>query len=286
MTDRGRKALGRGLSALIPEAAAPEAGESIQNIDIDLIAPNPDQPRKHFDQAELAELARSITEQGVISPIVLRDQKGRYELVAGERRWRAAQLAGLKRVPAVVRSIPRGKALEVALVENIQRAQLNPVEEALAYQMLQEEMQLRLDDIARRVGRDRSSISNTLRLLKLPASVQKLVAEGKISAGHARALLSLEDGAARERLAARVVAEGLTVRDTERLAAKAPPKAVARGRAASAAADVFLKSAQERLQKSLSTRVRIERAGRGGRILIEFFSEEELTRLFDRLLKA
>jgi ParB family chromosome partitioning protein len=279
---RARKALGRGLAALIPDVAAPEAGESLLTLDIDLVSPSPDQPRKSFDPDELQALARSIAEQGVISPVVVREHKGRYELVAGERRWRAAQLAGLRAVPAIVRNLTRPKALEVALVENIQRAQLNPIEEALAYQALQDEFQLKVEEIARKVGRDRSSVANTLRLLKLTPSIQKLVAAGKLTSGHARALLAVDDGPSRDRLAARIVAEGLTVRDVERLATRAPRP---RPRRAAPSADVFLRNAQEKLQRALATKVRIERQGKGGRIVIEYYSEEELSRLYDRLAR-
>lgn len=286
---RPRKALGRGLGALIPEPApsAPApvpVGPGLLEIDLDLLRPNPLQPRKSFDPEDLADLARSITEQGVITPIVVREREGGYEIIAGERRWRASQLAGLHRIPAVVRNVHRAQALEVALVENIQRSQLNPIEEAHAFQLLVDEFQLKQEDVARRVGKDRTTVTNTLRLLKLAPELQQLVVDGVLTAGHARALLAVTDERHRAQLATRVAREGLNVRALERLARR-PPRAP-QPPPATSADDVFLRSARERLQKALGTKVKIERSTRGGHIRIEYYSDEELTRLFDRLLKA
>ena len=222
-----RSALGRGLGALIPEPTAPTstsvriaANDGLLRLDVDLIQKNRDQPRHRFNPDELRELACSIKELGVISPVIVKEQGDRYELIAGERRWRAAQLAGLTRIPCIVKRLGRAEAMEVALVENLQRADLNPIEEALAYQLLTEEMQLSQEEVARKVGKDRSTIANGLRLLKLPASVRDLIAEGTLTPGHARAILRLPGAKEQADLAARIADLRLTVRDAERLSRK------------------------------------------------------------------
>ncbi|MFN7974082.1 MAG: ParB/RepB/Spo0J family partition protein [Acidobacteriota bacterium] len=285
-----RNALGRGLKALIPEEPEDRPQEAVapgyREIDIDLIAPNPRQPRKSFDSNDLQSLARSVAEQGVITPIVVRPSGDRYELVAGERRWRAAQMAGLRRVPALVRDLADAKSLEVALVENIQRQELNAIEEAEAYRVLSEDFHVTQEEIATRVGKDRSTIANTLRLLKLPDAVRQLVADGKLSAGQARALLALPDTRAVADAAARVIASGLNVRQVEALVKRQMTHRVKTRPLGPAAEDVFVKSAAERLQQKLQTKVSIESSGPGGRICIQYHSAEELTRLFDRLMKA
>ena len=283
----GRKALGRGLSALIPDAPKTAPADSpLRDIDLELISPNPDQPRKRFEPEALKELAQSIEQQGVISPVVVRQKGERFELIAGERRWRAAQLAGLHRIPALVKNLKRAQALEVALVENIQRAQLNPIEEARAFRALIDEFTLKQEEVARRVGRDRSTVANSLRLLNLEAGLQEQVARGDLSAGHARAVLSVDDEAGRRELAGRVVKEGMSVRQAERWASRRRKEKAVAGKDAPATADVFLRSAAERLQRSLGTRVAIRREGSGGRIELHFHSDEELSRLADLLLSA
>ncbi len=282
-----RPALGRGLSALLPDVPLPvqPAAETPLEVDLDRLRPNPFQPRASVDEGRLQELARSIRASGLIQPIVARRVGDTYEIVAGERRWRAAQLAGLQRVPVVVRSVPDDKLLETALIENLQREDLNPIEEASAYRRLIEEFHLTQDQVAAAVGKDRSSVANTIRLLKLSPEIQAEVAAGRLSMGHARALLALGDGAAQRQVAREVVARGLSVRETEALVkrALAPPekREVRRG-----AADPNTRAAEERLRFALGTPVRIVRQGRGGRIEIAFSSEDELNRLFEQLVDS
>jgi ParB family transcriptional regulator, chromosome partitioning protein len=280
MVDK-RPALGRGLSALIPDAPTLAAPDRPLEIDIDRLRPNAYQPRGAFDETRLDELARSIRANGVIQPIVARAAGDAYEIVAGERRWRAAQRAGLLRVPVIVRDIPDDKVLAVALIENIQRDDLNPVEEARAYRRLADDFHMTQDAIAEAVGKDRSSVANYTRLLRLPAEVLNDVASGALSMGHARALLSLPDGAAQRRAARDVVSRGLSVRDTEMLvkqlgepvpAPKAPK-----------VTDPNTRAAEERLRFVLGTPVRIVRKGKGGRIEVQFTSEEELNRIYEQI---
>src|SRR4028118_102002 len=213
-----RKVLGRGLSALLSETpAATAANEELREVDIDLIEPNNVQPRTRFDEAQLEELAQSIKTNGVVQPILVRKTNGgRYQIVAGERRWRAAQRAGLQRIPSVIRDVPDDKMLELALIENIQRQELNAIEEAYAYKRLIETFNLTQETVAQRVGRDRTFVTNYLRLLRLPEDIQQLVEENKISMGHARALLGIDDPDKQRELALYIVQQNLSVRDTER----------------------------------------------------------------------
>src|SRR5919206_1164613 len=206
-----RRVLGRGLSALLSDTAA-TASEELLEVDIDLIEPSSAQPRTHFDEAKLEELAQSIRSNGIVQPILVRKRGARYQLIAGERRWRAAQRAGLQRVPAVVREIPDNKLLELALIENIQRQELNAIEEAHAYKRLIETLGLTQEVVAQRVGRDRSFITNYLRLLRLPEDIQRLVEEEKISMGHARALLGVDDADKQREVASSIVEHNLSVR--------------------------------------------------------------------------
>jgi ParB family chromosome partitioning protein len=278
-----RPALGKGLSALIPDAPATPQVET----DIDRLAPNEFQPRGHVDEAQLQELAQSIRTNGIIQPIVVRRVGDRFQIIAGERRWRAAKLAGLLRVPIVVREVAPGREktlLEMALVENIQRENLNPIEEARAYRRLADQFQLRQEDIAAAVGKDRASIANFLRLLKLPDEVRTEVATGRLSMGHARALLSLADEADQRRTARDVIARSLSVRETESLVKKITESgAPARAPAPPAPVDVHTRAAEDRLKRLLGTRVRIARRGKGGRIEISFVSEDELIRIYELL---
>ena len=274
-----RKALGRGLGALLPEVERVEAPPT--EIDIDQIDPNPVQPRLHLDPKALDELGTSIRENGVLQPVLVRPLGGRFQLIAGERRLAAAQRAGLLRIPAVVRAVPDEKLLELALTENIQREQLNPIEEAHAYQGLLDTLGLTQEELALRIGKERSTIANAVRLLKLPSAVKLLVAEGKLSAGHARALLSagLAQGEA-ERAAALVVERGWSVRETERWAG---------GRAArprpETPQDPNVAAAVDRLRRLLGTKVEINRGPKGsGTIRIQFFSDEDLTRIYGLLV--
>src|ERR687883_22227 len=210
-----RRVLGRGLSALLSDSTA-AASEDFLEIDIDLIEPSSAQPRTHFDEGRLEELAQSIRSNGIVQPILVRRRGARYQLIAGERRWRAAQRAGLQRIPAVVREVPDDKLLELALIENIQRQELNAIEEAHAYKRLIETLDLTQEVVAQRVGRDRSFVTNYLRLLRLPEDIQHLVEEGKLSTGHARALLGVDDPDIQRRVARNIIEHTLSVRETER----------------------------------------------------------------------
>ena len=266
-------ALGKGLSALIPDAPEPRA--AIVEADIDRLVPNAFQPRGHADDERLDDLARSIKVNGVIQPIVVRRIGDRYEIIAGERRWRAAQKAGLLRVPIVVREVATGherSLLEVALIENIQRENLNPIDEALAYRRLANEFQLTQEAIAAAVGKDRASIANFLRLLKLPEEVRADVASGALSMGHARALLALPSEGEQGRVSRDVIARGLSVRETESLVKKIAEGSKPRAEAAPKPVDVHTRAAEERLRLALGTRIRIVRQGTRGRIEIDFAS--------------
>jgi ParB family transcriptional regulator, chromosome partitioning protein len=276
-----RPALGRGLSALIPDApaAAPSTARPLE-VDTDLLKPNPFQPRLAVDESKIDELARSIRANGIIQPIVVRKAGDGYEIVAGERRWRASQRIGLLKVPVVVREIPDDRLLAAALIENLQREDLNPMEEAQAYRRLADEFQLTQEQIADAVGKDRSSVANVVRLLRLPHEVRENVAAGTIAMGHARAILGLPDEAAQLRLGREVVAKQLSVRETEVLVKKSlepapervePPK------------DVHTRAAEERLRFALGTQVRIVRKKNGGKIEIDFGSEDELQRIYEQL---
>ena len=280
-----RPALGKGLSALIPDA--PEPRVSTVEVDVDRIVPNRFQPRAQMDDARLDELARSIKTNGVIQPIVVRRDGERFHIIAGERRWRAAQKAGLLRVPVYVRDVAHGQdrsLLEMALVENIQRENLNPIDEALAYRRLSDEFQLTQEAIAAAVGKDRASVANVQRLLRLPTEVQAEVAAGTLSMGHARALLSLTGEADQRRVAREIIARSLSVRETEAIVRKATDTAAPPREAPTPKpADVHTRAAEDRLRLALGTRVRIVRQGARGRIEIDFASEEELIRIYEQL---
>ncbi len=280
-----RPALGKGLSALIPDVPPPVVGSV--DVDIHLLSPSSFQPRGQMDDARLDDLARSIASNGVIQPIVVRRTGERFQIIAGERRWRAAQKAGLMRVPIVVRDVAPGKEqslLEMALIENIQRENLNPIDEAQAYRRLCAEFQLTQDQVATAVGKDRATVANMLRLLKLPAEVQAEVAAGRLAMGHARALLALPDEADQRRLAREVIARSLSVRETESLARKAAETGTKpAAETEPVKADVHTRAAEERLRLLFGTRVRIVRHGTKGRIEIDFGSEDELIRIFDQL---
>jgi ParB family transcriptional regulator, chromosome partitioning protein len=272
-------ALGRGLASLIPgRAGAVEAATEIQ---LDRIATNPYQPRGSVDGAELEALAASIAEHGVLQPILVTETLEGYQLVAGERRVRAARLAGLARIPAVVRQLAEQHHLELALVENIQRTDLGPLDEAGAFRRLIDEFGLTQEQVARKVGRARSTIANSLRLLELDPAVQAAIADGRISEGHARAIAGL-DGPGQVGLLETVIARGISVRQTEELVRRlSEPKAVPAGTARPADPDA--ERVEEDLRRALGTKVSLTRTRRGGRIVIEFYSDEELGRLYDRL---
>lgn len=286
-----RSALGKGLNALIrpvepsPVKAttpAPLKDPSATEIDVDRIDPNPYQPRRQFRAEALKELAQSIRSAGVIQPLVLRKSGERYQLIAGERRWRAAQLAGLVRVPAVVRDIEETKVLEITLVENVQRENLSPVELAKAFDRLANEFSLTQEEIAQRTGKDRATVANTLRLLKLEKPIQDMIDNGRLSSGHGRALLAIDDSRSRTTLAARAARGRLTVRQIERLATRRRKQPVA----APTTPDPNVRAAIEELQRTLGTRIvlRERRGSRPGLLGIEYYDEQQLIALYDRLL--
>jgi ParB family chromosome partitioning protein len=278
-----RKALGRGLSALLREVETTATG--LDSIAVELIDPNPFQPRRAFPEATLKELADSIRSSGVVQPILLRRADGRYQLVAGERRWRAARLAGLEKIPAVVRDLTDGQALEVSLTENLLREDLNPIEVAHGLEMLQQRHGLSHEEIAQRLGVNRSTVTNTLRLLRLPLDVQEMVTEGKLSAGHARALLALDSAPAQTKLARTVVEKGWSVRDTEQWVAwqTAPPETLAA--AAEEKLDPNVRAAVLELERTLGTRVKIVGDAQRGRLEIRYYSAEDLNRIFELIVR-
>ena len=278
-----KRALGRGLSALIPQASVPVQGDlppsaGIVRLPVERILRDPAQPRKTFDEAKLRELAESIRTQGIIQPILVRRDGADYRLIAGERRWRAAQLAGLHEVPAVVRDVTAAEAFELALVENLQRTDLSPLEEAEGYRRLVQEFGLTQEQVGERVGRDRASVANALRLLQLPDGVKDLLASGALGMGHARALLGMGSGPELVRTAERIVREQLSVRETERLVrtARAPSSVPVRKPGAGSTA---ARAVVEDLQRRLGTKVRLEDRGGRGTLEIDFFSYEDLERI-------
>ena len=276
-----RKALGRGLDALIPgRAEVQETGPRLAEVAIEKIRPNPRQPRDHFDDAAIDAIASSLAEHGVLQPVVLRQMNDGYELIAGERRWRAAQRAGLEKLPAVIRDATPRESLELAIIENVQREDLNAIEEASAYQLLIDEMQLTQEQVAERMGRDRSTVANYLRLLKLPSAVQELVVSGALSMGHARALLAVDDHAALRRLAEEVVSKGLSVRQTEARAKNPMGRSGKNG--IKKAKDPDVAAAETRLAHALGTPVTI-RGKDKGKLEIRFSSLDELNRIYDLL---
>ena len=283
-----KKALGRGLGALIPSRpsepppAPTPRGDGLAFVAISQISPNPYQPRKTFNEASIEELARSVREHGIVQPLVVtRTADNKYRLIAGERRFRAAQKAGLDKVPVVIKeTMADGDVLQVALIENIQREDLNPIEEAYAYHQLHEEFGLTQEEISKRVGKERSTVANFLRLLRLPDPVKKLLAAGQLSMGHARAILAVESAKKQELLAERVVKRSLNVRQTEMLAAEHSPKTEAPEKEK----DIFTRDAEEKLMRTLRSKVEIDRKRRGGVIHVRFSSEEELIRLVDEIM--
>lgn len=286
-----RKALGRGLSALIPDVPGPEpatggaatdAGGAAEVPTLSL-EPNPFQPRLTMDPARLAELTASIQESGIVQPILVRRHGERFQIIAGERRWRAAQAAGLATVPVTVREVADAQLLELAIVENVQRQELTPLEEAQAFQRLQDEFQLTQEEIARKVGRERSTIANTLRLLRLPRELRDIVSEGRLDAGHARALLALDRQEDQLELGREAARKGLSVREVERrVAAMRSPQTSEK---AGKRKDANTRAAEERLRAALGSRVEIARRGRGGQIRVLFESEAELSRIYEILVR-
>jgi len=281
-----RRALGRGLSALLGETRSPE-GQFLE-IDIDLIDPNEYQPRTNFKLDKLEELAQSIRENGIVQPVLVRRQGFRYQLISGERRWRAAQIAGLSKIPVVVHEIPDEKVLELSLIENIQREDLNPIEEAHAFQRLIDGLGLTQEEVARRVGRDRTSVTNYVRLLKLPKDIRTLVEDEKLSMGHARAILGLNSEESQRQLAREVVAKGLSVRATERAVQRVnsvPAKKTDGSSRLRVTFDANLRAAVEKLRRRLNTQVRVAATSNGGKLEIEFYSDTDFDRIYQIIMQ-
>ncbi len=303
-----RNALGRGLSALIREPEAESLPQPLEqvppaalgtpalgqptatpsdglfHVDIDLIDPSPYQPRTRFREQALEELAQSIRSSGIVQPLVVRRFGNRYQLIAGERRWRAAQRAALSRVPVVVRDVPEERAVEMTLVENLQREDLNPIEQGQAFERLIQEFALTQEEVAQRTGKDRATIANAVRLLKLEPQIRDLIEEGRVSAGHGRALLSIADPKTRLEIARRVARGGMTVRQVERLASRA---AHPKPETAAPAVDPNTKAAIDELQQRFGTRVILHplRPGHPGQLAFEYYNAEDLVRLYDRLMR-
>ena len=274
-----RRALGRGLGALIPNAAPSDGAresEDTLNVPIEQIEPNPQQPRAAFGEEQIEELAASIREKGLLQPLLVRPVRGGYQLIAGERRLRAAQRVGLTRVPVLLRDVDDRESLELALIENLQREDLNPMDEARAYMRLSEEFGLKQEEIAQRVGKSRSAVANSVRLLQLPPDIRAKLSSGALSAGHARSLLGLDSVEVQAQVARDVVDRRLSVRDTERLVRERQP-----------GSDANRAAVESELSRSLGTKVRLHQAkGGAGRIEIEFYSLEELNGLVARLTAA
>jgi len=276
-----RKALGKGLSALFPETVISEDDRGFFYCPIESISPNPHQPRQNFSDSEMTELANSIKEKGIIQPILVSRAKDGFQLIAGERRWRAAQKAGLDKIPAWIRDASPAEALELALTENIQRKDLNPIEEASAYQEMIQEFNLKQEALSKRIGKDRSTIANLLRLLKLPAIIQQDLIDGQLTTGHARVLVSIESPLVQKEIRDLTIKKSLSVRQIEALVKKILAK---KPKSPKNEKDYYIESLAKDLQKSLGTKVAIKRSGEKGRIIIEFYSDEDLGRLIDQLM--
>jgi len=282
-----RKALGRGLGALLSSDRTIDLGSEPTEVDLESIVPGPMQPRTHFDEASLEGLAESIRSHGIVQPLIVRRRDGGYELVAGERRWRAAKIAGLARVPVIVKEVPDESLLEIALIENIQREDLNPIEEAQAYKKLIETVGLTQEALASRVGRDRSYITNYLRLLRLPEDLQQLVMEGRLSTGHARTLLALSHPDQQRRIARQIIDGGLSVRVTENIVQKMVEGKSARSAPAPRAVDPNVRAAETKLRRALGTQVKILMSEQGkGKVEISFFNSQDLDRIYNLLVST
>jgi ParB family transcriptional regulator, chromosome partitioning protein len=283
-----RKVLGRGLSALLGEESGKPGKEEFSEIDIELIEPNSEQPRTTFEETSLEELAQSIKVNGIVQPVLVRQRGGQYQLVAGERRWRAAQKAGLKKIPAIIKEVEDDKLLEIALIENIQRQELNAVEEARAYRKLIDTVGLTQEKVAERVGKNRTTITTFLRLLKLPDDILSLVEQDKISAGHARVLLMAADADSQRTLARQIIESSLSVRETEKAVKRAAQKHLQMSAKTQLKPklDANLKAAETKLRRHLGTQVHIQPDGNGtgGKLTIEYYSNSDLDRIYDLVL--
>ncbi|MCX6559714.1 MAG: ParB/RepB/Spo0J family partition protein [Candidatus Aminicenantes bacterium] len=279
-----KKALGKGIKAFIPEELGILKDEKFADVDIELVKPNPDQPRLDFNDDAIEELAASIREAGVLQPIVVVPESGFYKIIIGERRWRAAQKAGLRKIPVLVRHIPREGQLEISLIENLQREQLNPVEVAMAYHRLMDELGYTQQEVAEKVGKDRVSVTNTLRLLKLAAEIQEHIRAGRLSMGHAKAILAVEDERGQIELARRIISKGLSVREAE--AAAAGRKLASDKPRSKRRLDPNLESVQEELLRVLGTKVTIDGTAKKGVIRVHYYTLEDLNRIFDLIKGA
>jgi len=280
-----RKALGRGLGALLSSDRTIDLGSEPSDVDLESISPGPMQPRTHFDEASLASLAESIRSHGIVQPLLVRRRDNGYELIAGERRWRAAKLAGLTRVPVVVKEVPDEDLLEIALIENIQRENLNPIEEAQAYKKLIDTVGLTQESLATRVGRDRTYITNYLRLLRLPDDLQRLVIDSRLSTGHARTLLGLSHVDLQRRLARQIIDGGLSVRATEQLVYKVTADRPAKAKTTAPQVDPNVRAAETKLRRALGTQVKIQVGAEGaGKVEISFFNTQDLDRIYNLLI--
>jgi len=280
-----RRALGKGLGALIPDQATIEGHDKIQYVQTEQIRPNPFQPREDFDMSNLEDLKQSIKEKGVIQPLLVRRQGDSYELIAGERRLRAAQSLGLTEVPVIVKNAADQDSLELALIENIQRQELNAIEEAHAFQYLMDKFQMTQDRVGEAVGKSRVTIANTLRLLKLPQEIQAEMKQGRISFAHGRALLEIEDENYQRKLAQEIISKRLSVRELENLIKARRPKLPKRNMM-QANKDTFVAVVEEELQHILATKVRITKNKKRGSIAIEFYSREDLERILNKIRKG
>jgi len=280
-----RIALGKGLGALLPELGQAEP-KTLLSCGIEEIFPNRSQPRKHFDESKLQELAESIKEKGILEPLIVRRTEQGYELIIGERRWRAAQKAGLKEVPVLVKEAERREALEISLIENLQREDLNPIEEAEAFKQLIEEFHISQEELSKRIGKDRTTVTNTLRLLKLPLEVRDHLLQNHITSGHARAILSLENKERQKELCVLIMKRGLSVREAEAIAKKWSEKAKKPVGPAKKKGDLEsqLSSLQDSMRKYLGTKVHISQKGKRGKIEIEYYSHEDLERIVEAIL--
>ncbi|MGA2517780.1 MAG: ParB/RepB/Spo0J family partition protein [Thermodesulfobacteriota bacterium] len=282
-----RMALGKGLGALLPEFGQAES-RALLYCGIEEILPNRSQPRKHFDESKIEELAASIKEKGVLEPLIVRRTDQGYELIVGERRWRAAQKAGLKEVPVLVKKVEGREALEISLIENLQREDLNPIEAAEAFKRLLEEFNISQEDLSKRMGKDRTTITNTLRLLKLPPEVRDQLLQNRITSGHARAILSLESKEKQKELCALIVKKGLSVREAEAIAkrwSEKPGKRPVSPLKKRDDTESQLSSLKDSLRKYLGTKVHIAPKGKRGKIEIEYYSHEDLERIVEAILK-
>lgn len=275
-----KKGLGRGLNTMISSAELPAKENLVSQLNIIDVEPNPDQPRKNFDKEALDALSGSIKEIGVILPIIVtKTESGRYQIIAGERRWRAARLAGLKTIPAIVKSYDDKEAAEVALIENLQREDLNPIEEAKGYKSLMDGFSMTQEEISKRVGKSRSAVANSLRILNLPDEIIKFLVTGEISQGHGRALLAIEDNKLKIEIAKRIIKDGLNVRQVEALV-KSLSEKKPKAKKKPSQLDIEIKALEEKFEKTLSTKVKIKHGAKKGKIEIEYYGNDDLERIW------